>query len=88
MGMWTAASSQPDSVSPTHPVGETVTMTEALSAKEDSEIKKKKLMYIVPNHVLLVISLGYPRILSSLIKHISQAFMKRSTGSHSVHPGG
>lgn len=42
MGMWTAASSQPDSVSPTHPVGETVTMTEALSAKEDSEIKKKK----------------------------------------------
>lgn len=65
------------------PVGETVTMTGALSAKEDWEIKKKNSLCIAPNHVLLVINLGYPRILSSLIYvHISQAFVERSIGGH------
>lgn len=54
------------------------------------DLKKKRFMCIAPNHVLLVINLGYPRILSSLIYvHISQAFVeRRSIGSHLVHPGG
>lgn len=50
---------------------------------------KRKCLCIAPNHVLLVINLGYPRTHSSpTTVHISQAFVERSTGSHLVYPGG
>ena len=75
--MYPVASNQPASGSAPTPQGETVTMTQALSAKEDWEILLKIKLCAAPNHVLLVISLGYPRILSSLIYlHISQAFIE------------
>lgn len=89
VGVWPAASSQPASGSAQHQWEKLWQWLGLCLLRKIERFKKPMFMCIAPNYVLLVINLGYPRILSSLIYvHISQAFMERNIGSHLVHLGG